>query len=59
MRYAINPAKINRELGWSPDVMFADGIQRTIDWYLTHRDWWQNIVNGEYQTYYEQMYGSR
>lgn len=59
MRYAINPAKINRELGWSPEVMFADGIQRTIDWYLTHRDWWQNIVNGEYQTYYEQMYGNR
>jgi dTDP-glucose 4,6-dehydratase len=59
MRYAIDPSKINRELGWSPSVMFAEGIQLTIDWYLAHRDWWQNIVNGEYQTYYEQMYGNR
>ena len=59
MRYAIDPAKIHAELGWLPETRFAEGIQRTIDWYLTHRDWWEEIVSGEYQHYYERMYGDR
>ena len=59
MRYAIDPAKIHAELGWLPETSFAEGIQRTIDWYLTHRDWWEEIVSGEYQHYYERMYGDR
>ena len=59
MRYAIDPTKIHNELGWLPETKFADGIDKTIDWYLTHRDWWENIVNGEYQHYYERMYGNR
>ena len=59
MRYAIDPAKIHRELGWLPETKFEDGIRRTIAWYLEHRDWWQEIISGEYQNYYEKMYGNR
>lgn len=59
MRYAIDPEKIHRELGWLPETKFADGIQKTIQWYLDNRSWWENIVNGEYQTYYERMYANR
>jgi len=59
MRYAIDPTKIHNELGWLPETKFADGIQMTIQWYLAHRDWWQNIISGEYQDYYAKMYGDR
>ena len=59
MRYAIDPEKIHRELDWLPETKFADGIQKTIQWYLDNRSWWENIVNGEYQTYYERMYANR
>ena len=59
MRYAIDPAKIHRELGWLPETKFEDGIRRTIRWYLDNRDWWENIISGEYQNYYEKMYGNR
>lgn len=58
-RYAIDPMKIHRELGWLPETKFADGIQKTIQWYVTHEDWWQPIVSGEYMAYYEKMYGNR
>lgn len=58
-RYAIDPTKIHRELGWLPETKFADGIQKTIQWYVNHEDWWQPIVSGEYMTYYEKMYGNR
>ena len=59
MRYAIDPTKIHEELGWLPETKFADGIQKTIEWYLTNREWWETIVSGEYQNYYEEMYGNR
>ena len=58
-RYAIDPTKIHRELGWLPETKFADGIQKTIQWYVSHEDWWQPIVSGEYMAYYEKMYGNR
>ena len=58
-RYAIDPTKIQKEMGWLPETKFVDGIQKTIQWYLENRKWWENIVNGEYQTYYERMYGKR
>ena len=58
-RYAIDPTKIHNELGWLPEIKFADGIKKTIKWYLENQDWWENIVNGEYQGYYERMYGGR
>ena len=59
LRYAIDPTKIKNELGWEPDTMFDDGIVKTVNWYLENRDWWENIVSGEYQNYYEKMYGNR
>ena len=59
LRYAIDPTKIHRELGWLPETKFAEGIKMTIQWYLNHREWWEEIVSGEYQSYYDQMYGNR
>ncbi len=59
MRYAIDPTKIHSELGWLPETKFADGIQKTIQWYLDNREWWETIISGEYQNYYEKMYGNR
>lgn len=58
-RYAIDPAKIHREVGWLPETKFEDGIKKTIKWYLEHKKWWQDIINGEYQEYYAMMYGSK
>ena len=54
-RYAIDPAKIHRELGWLPETRFADGIVRTIRWYVEHRDWWEAILSGAYRAETEGM----
>ncbi len=59
MRYAIDPTKINNELGWLPQTKFSDGIQKTIQWYLDNRSWWERIISGEYRDYYERMYKNR
>ena len=59
MRYAIDPTKIHTELGWLPETKFEDGIQKTIQWYLNNKSWWQEIVSGEYRNYYQRMYGDR
>ncbi len=59
MRYAIDPTKIHNELGWLTETKFEDGIKKTIKWYLENRDWWQNIISGEYQNYYDRMYSHR
>lgn len=58
-RYAIDPTKIHNELGWLPATKFNDGIKKTISWYLTHKTWWEKIISGEYQNYYEKMYKNR
>ena len=58
-RYAIDPTKIHNELGWLPETKFADGIVKTIKWYLDNEAWWQPIISGEYQNYYEKMYGDK
>jgi len=58
-RYAIDPEKIHRELGWLPETKFADGIKKTIHWYLTHQKWWEDIISGEYQNYYQKMYENK
>ena len=55
-RYAIDPGKIQEELGWQPVTKFEDGIRRTVAWYLKNRHWWQRIISGEYAHYYEKMY---
>lgn len=57
MRYAIDPMKIYNELGWLPKTKFEDGIKMTIQWYLDNREWWETILSGDYQDYYEKMYG--
>ena len=59
MRYAIDPAKIHNELGWLPETSFSDGIRMTIQWYLDNREWWEEIISGEYQNYYDRMYNNR
>ncbi len=59
LRYAIDPTKIHTELGWLPTTKFEDGIRQTIDWYLDNKPWWEKIISGEYQSYYEEMYGDR
>jgi dTDP-glucose 4,6-dehydratase len=58
-RYAIDAAKIRRELGWEPRERFADGIARTIEWYGSHRAWWEAVKSGAYREYYERTYGAR
>ena len=59
MRYAIDPSFIHQELGWLPETKFEDGIPKTIKWYLDNRSWWEKIASGEYQSYYERMYGEQ
>lgn len=59
MRYAIDPTKIKNELGWEPTTTFDEGIKKTIKWYLDNKSWWENIISGEYQNYYEKMYENR
>lgn len=59
LRYAIDPTKISNELGWEPTTRFEEGIKKTIKWYLENKEWWQEIISGEYQNYYEKMYGNR
>ena len=59
LRYAIDPTKIHEELGWLPDTKFIDGIKKTIQWYLDNKNWWEEIISGEYQNYYEKMYANR
>ena len=59
LRYAIDPTKIHEELGWLPETKFEDGIQKTIRWYLDHPAWWEEIISGEYQNYYRDMYQQR
>ena len=59
MRYAIDPTKIHSELGWLPETRFEDGIKKTIKWYLDNKDWWEEIISGEYQNYYDKMYSNR
>ena len=55
-RYAIDPTKIHDELGWLPETKFEDGIKATVQWYLDNRQWWENIISGEYKDYYKRMY---
>lgn len=59
LRYAIDCAKAERELGWQPQIAFEQGLQETIDWYQQHADWVERIRSGEYQSYYQRQYGAR
>ena len=59
MRYAIDPTKLETELGWKAKYTFDTGIVQTIQWYLDNKEWWQNILNGEYKKYFDNMYGEK
>ncbi len=59
LRYAIDPTKITDELGWRPETRFSDGLDRTVDWYLTHREWWQDIISGAYRSQSEALLAER
>lgn len=58
-RYAIDSTKLQYELGWEPSLQFEEGIEKTVRWYLEHQDWLDNITSGEYEKYYESMYGAK
>ena len=58
-RYAIDPTKITTELGWFPETSFENGMEKTVQWYLANRPWWEHIRSGAYADYYERMYGKR
>ncbi|MBD2740595.1 dTDP-glucose 4,6-dehydratase [Coleofasciculus sp. FACHB-1120] len=57
-RYAIDSTKLKTQLGWTPSVTVEEGLRRTVEWYLTHRDWWEPLLSEEYQAYYRQVYVS-
>lgn len=59
LRYAIDSSKLQRELGWSPSLQFEEGLEKTVDWYLDNQEWLDNIINGDYQKYYEKQYTER
>ncbi|MBB6454513.1 dTDP-glucose 4,6-dehydratase [Salirhabdus euzebyi] len=58
-RYAIDATKLRTELGWNPKYNFDTGIEQTVNWYLNNQDWWENIISGEYQQYFQKQYGDR
>ena len=58
LRYGIDPEKIHTELGWLPETSFETGIIKTIDWYISNKEWMKNVINGDYEKYYENMYNT-
>jgi dTDP-glucose 4,6-dehydratase len=59
LRYAIDSSKLQRELGWKPSLQFEEGLEKTVDWYLSNQEWLDNIINGAYQNYYKKQYEER
>lgn len=59
LRYAIDSSKLQKELGWSPIPSFADGLEKTVDWYLSNTAWLENVLSGDYEGYYDRMYSNR
>ena len=59
LRYAIDSSKLQQELGWEPSLQFEEGIEKTVKWYLEHQEWMDNVTSGDYQKYYDAMYGNR
>ena len=57
-RYAIDSTKLQKELGWEPSLQFEEGIEKTVKWYLDNEEWLENVTSGDYQKYYEKMYGN-
>ena len=59
LRYAIDSSKLKNELGWQPSLQFEEGIEKTVRWYLDNEAWMHNVTSGDYQRYYDDMYGNR
>ena len=59
LRYAIDSRKLQKELGWEPSLQFEEGIEKTVKWYLDNEKWIENITSGEYEKYYQEMYGNK
>ena len=59
LRYAIDSSKLRKELGWKPETMFPEGIEKTVTWYLENKEWVENITKGAYKRYYRDMYSNR
>ncbi|MCK7532978.1 MAG: GDP-mannose 4,6-dehydratase [Marinilabiliales bacterium] len=59
MRYAIDSSKIQKELGWKPSLQFAEGLEKTVDWYLQNEEWLNHILSGDYEKYYQKQYHKR
>jgi dTDP-glucose 4,6-dehydratase len=59
LRYAIDATKLKNELGWEPSLQFEEGLEKTVDWYLTNETWLNNVTSGNYQHYYEEQYQNR
>ena len=57
LRYAIDSTKLKNELGWEPSLQFEEGIEKTVKWYLENQEWMDNVTSGEYEKYYQNMYG--
>lgn len=57
-RYAIDASKVSNELGWKPSLQFEEGLEKTVDWYLSNDEWLKNVTSGEYQKYYEDFYSA-
>ena len=59
LRYAIDSTKLKNELGWEPSLQFEEGIEKTVRWYLDNQEWLDNIISGDYERYYDDMYKNR
>jgi dTDP-glucose 4,6-dehydratase len=59
LRYAIDSSKLRHELGWEPSLQFEEGLEKTVDWYLSNEEWLNHVVSGAYEKYYEKQYANR
>lgn len=59
LRYAIDSSKLQQELGWEPSLQFEEGLEKTVEWYLSNEQWLNNVTSGDYQKYYDKMYDNR